>query len=544
MIKSQNDSSILKPRPLTLEDISWLREMGEINDGCIYLRRSAKGYKLKTPVSVRAEKVLALGQVGLAKYVINSLVAQRPTLIPFVLDNQSLIELAKYFLRYCSGSPGSLYGYVDRIWRYSNRAGKTPDELIEDVAANDGAPRILAHVKALEDYLAELQDQELSPGRIVNYAKAVKTFYRANGVSISLPHPLSRKIVGRYRAPTQEELAKLLEIADLREKVITSMLALGGFREGTLAKLKYRHAKEDLERGLIPLRVHVEMEITKGKYGAYDTFLGSEPAEFLKLYMESRRKGTPLEPRWKRTTGGIPSEKITDGIPPEEITDDSPLIRDSKSKTPRPIGEKQIYKVVHHLYFKAGLITPGEKSYDLKPHSLRKFFKTQLVSKGVPESYAEYMMGHVPDKYGYNDIESKGIEYLRNVYANAAMKIRADHKTTDREMLKKTLGILVKESGLDPDKVIMWDALAEPHRAFVSPEDTEDRQIRALSSAVRESIKREVMDELSLESPEIHRWSGGPAGIRTPDLNRRLAPGGCPAGYQPSAPAKLSYGPH
>jgi hypothetical protein len=82
------------------------------------------------------------------------------------------------------------------------------------------------------------------------------------------------------------------------------------FREGTLTKLKYSHVKEDLERGLIPLHIRVEIEITKGKYAAYDSFLGVEAVEYLKLYLDSRRKGSP------------------DGkIPPEEIAEDSPLIQ-------------------------------------------------------------------------------------------------------------------------------------------------------------------------------------------------------------------------
>lgn len=81
------------------------------------------------------------------------------------------------------------------------------------------------------------------------------------------------------RAPTPEELRKLLEIADLRGKVIVSMLALGGFR---VAKLKYRHVKHDLERGIVPVHIHVEANITKGKYHDYDTFIGAEAVEYLK----------------------------------------------------------------------------------------------------------------------------------------------------------------------------------------------------------------------------------------------------------------------
>ncbi len=110
------------------------------------------------------------------------------------------------------------------------------------------------------------------------------------------------------------------------------MLAPGGFREGTLVKLRYRHVKHDMDAGIIPIHIHIEAEITKGKYHDYDTFVGIEAAEYLKLYFEDRRKGS-----------------LDGKVPPEEITDKSPLIRDSRSRTPRPIGEKQLYKLLHNL---------------------------------------------------------------------------------------------------------------------------------------------------------------------------------------------------
>ena len=60
------------------------------------------------------------------------------------------------------------------------------------------------------------------------------------------------------------------------------------------------------------MSLHIEAEITKGKYHDNDTFLGPETAYYLKLYLEQRRKGT-------------------NKMPPETITDDSPLIRDTHS---------------------------------------------------------------------------------------------------------------------------------------------------------------------------------------------------------------------
>jgi hypothetical protein len=71
------------------------------------------------------------------------------------------------------------------------------------------------------------------------------------------------------------------------------MLALGGFRIGTLVKLQYRHVKRDLQKMRTPIYIHVEAEITKGKYHDYDTFLGQDASEYLRTYLELRSRGSP-----------------------------------------------------------------------------------------------------------------------------------------------------------------------------------------------------------------------------------------------------------
>jgi len=109
--------------------------------------------------------------------------------------------------------------------------------------------KIPKHVKALEEYVGELQDAGLAPSRIANYAKAIRSLYRVNGIEVRLPYALSRRSVSKDRAPRPEELQRLLDMGDLREKFVITTLALGGFREGTLVRLQYRHIREDLERG-------------------------------------------------------------------------------------------------------------------------------------------------------------------------------------------------------------------------------------------------------------------------------------------------------
>ena len=87
---------------------------------------------------------------------------------------------------------------------------------------------------------------------------------------------------------------------------------------------------------------------------------------------------------------------------------------------------------MHHLYLRAGIIKeqrpkPGAAQnsprimYDMRFHSLRKFFKTQMVARGVPASHVEYFLGHLA--YTYNQVQGLGIEELRKTYSSANLTI-------------------------------------------------------------------------------------------------------------------------
>jgi hypothetical protein len=289
------------------------------------------------------------------------------------------------------------------------------------------------------------------------------------------------------RAPKPEELAHLLDLADLREKVVVSILALGGFREATLSKLQYRHVKEDLEANKTPIHVHIEAEITKGKYADYDTFPGSEAAEYLRLYIEQRQHGSP----------DLRS-------PPETLTDTSPLIR-GKKHDPCAIGSKQIRKMVHNLYVRANLLKePKGRMYDFRVHSLRKFFKTQMLSLGVHESYVDYMMGHVTDVY--DDIQSKGIDFLRGIYSASGLSIRPKTKVSKIDALKE----IIRAYGMNPEQVLTREALNQPARTQVNPDEYENTQLQTLGKALRELIRKDATE--TLQTVRIRTDGGGPDG--------------------------------
>jgi len=473
----------LPARPLQLNDLPILGLLGKIEGNTLRLECGLKGYRLKKSVDVDVEKLFSIGEKGLCEYIVKAFIGQRPSLIPWVLANSSLIALGRYLLRSRSGSLMGMFGYTNTVQLYSKRLNTTPDAIIADVKP-DGihtAPdRIEKHRKFLERCIAEMQDRTppISPGRISGYVRQIRTWYKTNGIEIPKPQLSRVRVVNKDRAPRQDELQKLLDVADLRGKVIVCLLALGAFREGTASQLRYHHVKTDLEKGIVPIHVHIEADETKGRYADYDSFLNQECADNLHLYLEARRRGTP--PQWKQG-------HQVEYMPPEEITDNSPLIRDSLSPVPRPLGEKQIYKIVHSLYHRAGLLTKGKNGgYDLRPHSLRKYFKSQLASLGVNNDYIDYMMGHVVDTY--HDIQSKGIEFLRNIYAKAGLAIRSQSKLSKLDIMKE----FARAQGLDPEKILVEKAFAEPMMAYVEPRQQELADVEHLSRAVMQRFRQEL----------------------------------------------------
>jgi site-specific recombinase XerD len=458
---------IIRTPKLTVEDLKDLKLPIKIQNDVVIIDHSLKGWPLQQPVTLSLSKVLDAHEKGLITYILSACLSERPALLPFVFDNQSLLKMARHFLRHCSASIHSCLVYTATTHRYSTWLGYSPDLIIADLkpVGNIADPqRIQNHQGYLDEYIAQLQDEGLSPGRVHCCAKHIRTFYRVNGAKIELSEPVSRRVTYKDRAPKPEELVKLLDIADLREKAIICMLALGAFREETLSKLKYRHVQEDLEANRIPIHVHVEAEITKGKYHDYDTFLSAEAVQFLKLYLEQRKKGTRR-------------------ISPETLTEESPLFRDGTTSAPRSIGSKQIRKLVHDLYLQAGLIKQKRgRMYDLRVHSLRKYFKTQMLALGVQGDYVDYMMGHTVDTY--HDIQSLGIDKLRTVYAASGLCIRQKTQISKLQTAKE----MIRALGMNPEQLMTKEALSEGATTYKDQDDLENHQLAVLTNHIKQLI--------------------------------------------------------
>jgi integrase len=73
----------------------------------------------------------------------------------------------------------------------------------------------------------------------------------------------------------------------------------------------------------------------------------------------------------------------------EELTPDSPLISADNGK---PMSYQNLQYILNNAFKKVG--KKVGKRYTLHAHTLRKWFKTQMISAGIPGPIVDRLMGH------------------------------------------------------------------------------------------------------------------------------------------------------
>jgi len=105
---------------------------------------------------------------------------------------------------------------------------------------------------------------------------------------------------------------------------------------------------------------------------------------------------------------------------------------------------------------------------------------------GVQSDYIDYMMGHTVSVY--HDIQSKGIEFLRNVYSNSGLCITPKPQPSPIEALRS----FARGLGLNPEAAARLLSSSEPHRILAIQQEREEQEITLLSQAIKELITKEM----------------------------------------------------
>lgn len=268
-----------------------------------------------------------------------------------------------------------------------------------------------------------IEKEGLSPSTIPNYYKAAKLFCQTSHLANKVEWKLVSKALPRAfnaaedRAPTLEEIQKVLKYPDKRIKPLVLILVSSGIRIGAFETLRWKHIMPIASTNNEVARILVY----PGDREQYYSFLTPEAYSAVKDWMNYRSE-----------CGEI-------------ITSNSYVMRniwekgdDKGAANPKVLSQPAITRLLNRAW-KAEKVRPqlqkGEKRHEFKTaHGFRKYFKTQAEQARIPSIKVELLMGHslgVSDSYAKFTEEQMLEDYLKII----------DFLTVDQNLVLVTSGL-------------------------------------------------------------------------------------------------------
>ena len=253
-------------------------------------------------------------------------------------------------------------------------------------------------------YLQYLKDvRKLNYWTIQGHYFAILHFFDINDVYLNsrkikkfLPSEDNENYRGMDRPYSVEEVTKILERCDVRERVLVLLMVSTGMRVGAIPGLRVGDIKKIDEFNLYLVNVYANSR--KDRYYVFTT---PECAQAIDDYFSYRKRFC------------------------EEIKDSSPLIRDKisidnpfTSRIAKPIGVRALQIIIKAVEKEAGVLLENSQQV-MRTHGFRKLFVNQLDKSGVQFSCREFLTGHrLPFQdaaYVRATEEDRLIEYLKAV---------------------------------------------------------------------------------------------------------------------------------
>ena len=303
--------------------------------------------------------------------------------------------------------------------------------------------KIIAYVSFQKD---RVRKGDISDTSVANFRKPVKLFLEMNDVKLNwlkinktLP-PMRRH--ANDRAPTIEEIRKVISYPDMRVETIALTMASSGIRVGAWNYLKLGDIKAIERDGKV---IACRMRIYPGTPEEYLTFMTSEAYASLQRYL-----------RYRELHG-------------EQLTPDSPLLRNmfntsqpivnwkGEASNPEPLKHSGVKRLIERVLWRYGFRTEKKRRHEFAiDHGFRKFFKTRAEQVMKPIN-VEWLMGHstgISDSY-YRPTENDLLEdYLKAVplltiseVEEVRQKGEAEKKQFEERLnrIEGSLGLLVSQ---------------------------------------------------------------------------------------------------
>ncbi|TBR08516.1 MAG: site-specific integrase [Candidatus Nitrosotenuis sp.] len=248
---------------------------------------------------------------------------------------------------------------------------------------------------------------EISDATVRNYYKPLKLFLEMNDVTLQWKKitrglPRGRRYASD-RAPTIDEIQKLVEYPDRRIRAIVFTMCSSGIRLGAWDYLKWKDITPIQQNDKI---IAAKIVVYSGDSEQYFSFISPEAYSELKKWIDFRSESG------------------------ETITDDSWLMRDlwniekfargmvTASKKLKASGVKRLIERALKAQGIRKTLPTGQKRYEFQAdHGFRKFFKTHTEQVMKPIN-VEVLMGHstgISDSYYRPNENELLVDYLKAI---------------------------------------------------------------------------------------------------------------------------------
>ncbi len=344
-------------------------------------------------------------------------------------------------------APDTRKNYIFAVKHYCVFAKKTPDEVVRHARSS---PR-----KFEDSFIEFVQEKgkDSSPSTLAFHRDSLRRFLEVNRVGgVDWKHVSEflppQKKSGQDRAPTAEEVRRILDVASLRMKCLVLYLCSSGARIGSLAYLRWRDVQEVEVEGQKLARI----TIYRGEPEEYATFVTPECYRYLLEYRALRERL---------------GEALTDS---SFVFASDPNKRDFDPAKVRPIAVTTWKNMLRELVSQLGIrktIREGRyPGYEFKQaHGYRKFFKTRMEVAGVKPIITELLMGHgigVASSYMKPSTEELLQEYAKGIPALTILS-KEREKADIKDQMRNQLLLI---AGFKPEELEKTDLSKTPDQEF------------------------------------------------------------------------------
>ncbi len=311
---------------------------------------------------------------------------------------------------YALKAPATRDKYIQRLTKFLDFLGYigTKEEKARAFAAQATADPNYAFNSVLKFFQSkreQIDRKEMAIGTVRNYLKSIKLFCDMADLQIpwaKIARGLPRaKRFADDRAPTLQEIRKIVEYPDRRIKPVVYIMASTGVRVGAWEYLKYGNITPIEREGEL---VAAKVLVYAGTPDWYITFMTPEAYREVEAWMKFRKQC---------------GENVTrESWVMRDLWDTETATRKNTHTTglvtiPKKLSSVGVKRLIERALWAQGLrkdLEDGKKRHEFATcHALRKFFKTRCELAGVKPINVENLMGHstgISDAY-YRPSESE-----------------------------------------------------------------------------------------------------------------------------------------